>query len=718
LAPDDPTARLLGLTLWITQESVWSPGPHTPRTFSPVDVAAVAWFDDLEVRRLPRVALEAAGDAPLFVEGRLADLLLTVEDADGFNLSAELTVHDANRRLVFRQPVPIHTAKGAAPHRVTLPALPVGIYQAGLSVLAQTKPLSRTTLDLAVLGPPLADGRPPGGRLGVILREASRQGWLLNTGYLKELAVGYVKVPLRGDDWTTPAAATLDQPFDEFLDWLTRNRVTVVAELREPTFLGTPVDTRGRRPLIDVLGDEPSSWLPYVGYFLSRYADVVSGWQLGADGDTAAVWDDRLPGLLPGLRRRFGAFLFDPRLITTWSIEHQLSSARATGDQVCVRLPNTLAPDCIHEYWQSLPPDERGRYWAYVEPLPEGRYPATARAADYAFRLVAALRTGAGNVFVPQPWNQPAGFPCGGGPTEDFLILRTVAGLLGDARWVGAVRLDATATADIFDRGGSGVLVVRDESSPATPRMVSTYVGQAARVIDLHGNLLSAAGPGGLLEVPVSAEPLFVDGVQSWLMRVRGSVRLESDIIDTARGPQTRVLKFTNHAGAPVSGTLHLAVPRFWEVKPQFFPFHLQPGASFQGPLTIRVPANESAGDKLVQVRMALDTAHSPIFDIPLPVKLALPDVEVATAALTVDDTLVVRQRLTNRSPEMLSFDGFVLAPGRPRISRSIPNLSPGQTVTKEYYLPRAGELIGKALRVGLYQVRGNRHHSEMLLVH
>ena len=78
---------------------------------------------------------------------------------------------------------------------------------------------------------------------------------------------------------------------------------------------------------------------------------------------------------------------------------------------------------------------------------------------------------------------------------------------------------------------------------------------------------------------------------------------------------------------------------------------------------------------------------------------------------------MIVRQVITNRATKPLSFQGTVIAPGRPRVTRLIPEIQPGQTLAKEYSFPQPESLIGGTIRVGLRQVRGDRQYSESVFV-
>lgn len=716
LTGEYPSARVIGLTLWLTQEAIWSRGPVSPRQIDLKDVQASAWFDDIEVRRLPRVKITTADEAPLFSLGKPAVIDVSVTDPDGFNVDAQLTTVDAEGNEIDRRPIPIQIMPGEPPTQVVLKGLDVGIYRSTLQITSGGEPLGRDTFAFAVLSDPPLEAGASGRRFGLVLDEAPRGQWLGHRAVIQRLNIGSVKIPVRGDDWTVPAATTLDDSFDSLLGWLARSHVSVVAELRPPSFLATPRERRVIRPLIDSLSEPRDEWLPYVSYLLSRYADMVTAWQIGSDEDRSMVWDDRLVKLIPRLKEEFRAFLFDPRLATPWSIEHELRPDRLVSDCISVRIPAEIAPADIADYWASLPPGNAEKFWAYVETLPADQHSPVQRAADLMERFLALLRLNIDTIFVRQPWGWTAG-RSRPEPRQELLVLQAASTLLADKTWVGTVLLDMNAQADVFDRDGTGVLVVRDRSGDGRPRTLLTHFGDDISVRDMYGRRMNITTEDGQGAIPVSAEPIFVIGVPTELMMLRARLRLDNNRIDTAPGIQTRVVEFENTTRYPIAGVIQLSVPRFWEVKPIYFPFSLQSGEKLRQEIRIRVPTNESAGEKQFLAHVALHTGWRAAFDVPIPVTLAMSDVDVTTFAITQPDRIVIRQMITNRTNGPISFQGTVIAPGRPRLNRLIPEIQPGQTLAKEYAFPAPESLVGQSIRVGLRQIRGDRQYSESIFV-
>ncbi|MCL2330656.1 MAG: hypothetical protein FWC56_05080, partial [Phycisphaerae bacterium] len=106
---DVPMARYLGIVLWVAQPSVWDKRPRNLRDIPREDIQGTAWFDDLSVFRLPRVALRSSSPGNIFVNHEPVVLLPEVTDPDGLNLTATLTVKSVDgtwvdERSIIAQP--------------------------------------------------------------------------------------------------------------------------------------------------------------------------------------------------------------------------------------------------------------------------------------------------------------------------------------------------------------------------------------------------------------------------------------------------------------------------------------------------------------------------------------------------------------------------------------------------------------------------------------
>ena len=118
-----------------------------------------------------------------------------------------------------------------------------------------------------------------------------------------------------------------------------------------------------------------------------------------------------------------------------------------------------------------------------------------------------------------------------------------------------------------------------------------------------------------------------------------------------------------------------------------------------------------------MMANLILDSDREYELQVPLELQVRIHDLGVTSIAQRIDDRVVVRQRVTNFSKSPVNYRGYVVAPGRPRQTRLIHNLRPGQSVVKQYDLPGSMDLAGKRLRVGLREVDGPKTHNQVIEV-
>src|SRR5690606_27993951 len=96
-----------------------------------------------------------------------------------------------------------------------------------------------------------------------------------------------------------------------------------------PPVAGTlvPSAETDKSPLIDLLHQDPLIWRPLIAAAWSRYAGLVSVWQLQSDGPAARVADPRLPSAVAILRREMAAIMSRPVLATTSCAHDAIAAA-------------------------------------------------------------------------------------------------------------------------------------------------------------------------------------------------------------------------------------------------------------------------------------------------------------------------------------------------------------------------------------------------------
>ncbi|HUW84014.1 MAG TPA: hypothetical protein VMZ31_14615 [Phycisphaerae bacterium] len=706
-------ARFIGIQAWVAQPEVWGSGKKHELQIYRQTIHGRAWFDDITVYRLPRAELytRAAGNA--FAPASPPRILAEVGDPDGEGIEARLDVRAADGRVILSQPVPVQTLPSDEPSVVDMGDLSPGLYRASLTIESQGQELIRRVLHFACLAP-LAGawsggatefgvdvGRPP---------DAAVDAVLALTG---QLGIRRVKLPV----WQTATSEQVlaaDPEFERLLRELVSQRMSVVATLASPPAgLAEHYGTL-ERSLLDVLAGPPDFWRPYLGLVVARYADVVSQWQLGKDGDSQLMWDGRLPASLTTLRSEMAKLVTNPEMVCSWSAAHRLPQDHLDAQFVCLHVPADVPPERISEQLS----DFRGRInqpvWVTLAALDASQYQRLPRLVDFAKRVVLARAAGAEAVFAERPWvYRSVGSRPTVEPTEEYLVYRTLTSTLSTSLPAGTMYLGDTIRCHIFDHGSKSTLVVwSEQEQQQTCRL---WLGPEARQLDLWGRVSSLKQVGSQQEVTVGPVPILLDRVDSWVARLRASVSVSPTEVPSSFKLHPFEISFTNHRSESISGRLELIGPQRWLVTPWQMRFALRPGQTYRQELTMRFPYNETAGAKVLTARLVIDADRIYELEVPTPLELRLEGIDVQTLPQFLDDRLVIRQSITNRTGQPVNFRATVTVPRRPPQRRPIAALQPGQTVSKLYVFDQPRALLGKDLHVTLEEIQGRRVFNQVL---
>ncbi len=738
-------ARYIGTTLWLTQakEHDRSARPVTRIEFE--DVRGSAWFDDLTVFRLPRVQLRPAVEGNLFVDPEPVELLAEVHDPDGLRLEAMLRVRDMEGRLVVETPVEVLPQAGppqqrsTGPQRIALSWLDIGAYDAELLVTTADASLVRRTLRFARAGPRMGGPAARGRGFGVELTTVAEELFAPQQRLLAQLSPEWVKLPVWNLEDAVGSDGNPDRAIDHYVESVAAMQATpvgVMAARKNVTAVsdaarsapGNAVgmtggtDVAASRPafgrellpdLPDLLSGDPATWQPLIAANWSRYAGLIPVWQLGGDADGDLTDHPRLPDGLMRLRQEMLPILRDPRLAVSGGV---LSSAFPNGiDYRSVRVPTTIPPDDFEAELTPLlkagPPA-----WLTLELLPESGYQRVPRLADLAKRLAQAAFVQPAGISVAAPWSTQIGE--GGAfaePSEDYLVFRTLADLLGGSTPVARMTLDGTISCLVFDHHGTAVLFAWDDRAPPYGREHLLSLGQEIRMVDLWGRQTAPAQVGSSHLLTVGPTPVLITGAVTWLLNFRREFLMEDPLIEANVEIRRHMLRFRNTFPQPVSGMVRLVAPPDWDIRPNRIPFMLQPGEVHRVELDLRFPLNAEAGVTPILGEFDIDADRRYHLLTPAWFELGLRDIDLQTSLFRAGDKLIVRQELHNASADVVSFDGYVMAPGRQRVTRLFPNSRPGQRLTREFVLDGAEELAGRQLRVGLKEIRGTRVWNQIV---
>ena len=711
-----PGSRYIGLSLWLTQRSIWDKGPRPKRAIERLDVEAAAWFDDITVYRLPRVMLRSGNSGNIFSEHEPVVLMTEVNDPDGLHLTATLDVRDAAGDLVESLDAPIQSTGAARTDRFELTELPLGVYDAELRVATAETVLVRKQLRFARLGTPVSSPAAVGRGFGVILdtteaRLLPHQGALLNA-----LHPQYVKTPI----WNAQSAMLGEEPniaaIDATLEAIVAARADPVGIMQDEPEGLTTADGARMLSMVDVFSEDPAGWKPLIAAVWSRYAGLIHVWQLGQEGDRPVFLDDRLSDLMPRLRAEMRPLMSEPLLALPGEAHFELDAT--LGDYQAIRLPNTIAADDIARHLKPLITDDPHRTWITVEPLPVAGYERKVRLHDLARRLVEARYLGVGGVFLAAPWKGRLDLlNAEVNPSEDYIVLRTVADLLGDAKPISRMTLGGQDEAIVFDRNGQAIIFVSNPRALGEGRTQHLWLGENAAQVDLWGRKTTLRTVGSRQRVDIGVEPSFIIHTPTWLLEFRRQFRIEPRVFETSFDGAHREIVFSNPYNQPINGMLRLVVPPDWDIRPIRIPFVLRPGQEHRETVQMHLPINAESGVTSLIGEFSLDADRRLNLIVPTWFELGLNGVDVDTFVFQSGGNLIVRVTMTNQGAKTISFDGNLLIPGRSPITRLFAQFETGQSLTKDFVLENASELSGQFVRISLKEVQGGRIWNRVIQI-
>lgn len=711
----DPRAAWLVVELQLLQPAAYASSALGGRAIHRQDIHGSAWFDDLSIAQVPRMALLSDRPGNLFRRSDPLVLQAEVQDRHTRDLRPSLSVRDADGAVCWQQTggLSLDGSAESARHRLSIALpdhLPAGWYEASLELFSDGTFVDRATLAFIRLPDDLTDV-PADPRFAARATHLAPASWSALPEVLAAAGFGAVKLAVwsreadLGELSTLELARLLRRLRERDVHW-----IAVLAGL--PPSL--PPEVAGG-DWSALAGAPTSAWQPALAYLLARHANHLRAWQLG--DDMPAPEPQALLAAYDAVRGEFERLMDLPVLATPWPLWREPTGGAAhralhvPGDVLPQHLPLYLAEPLAAGAGTSL----------VLTPLDAARWDRRLRLRDYAQRVVYALAGGARRLDLPLGM---AFEPDGRGglaprPEELLLVTRTLILLLGGAEYRGNVPLDVDAEAMLFDRAGRGTLVLWDRRGAAS-RTLAVDLGPDAVAVDLWGNvrpLLRSPNDrdAGQLRVEVGAMPLFLVGVDVRLARLRESLRLDNGLLESSFRPQARVLSLVNAFDTAISGTLRLEPPEGWTLNPPTVNFTLNPGERLDREIAIEIPFNASAGDAVIAADVSLNAERAFRFTQPLAIRLGLSDVGLQTSAARDGADLVVQQVITNYGQAPLNYSAFAQYPGLARQERLVTDLAPGHSAVKRYRFSPAPP--GARVRSGLKELDGPRLLNEEIEV-
>ena len=709
------TARFLQISVCLAQPDLRQETSPAGRPIAEQDTNAAAWFDDIEVTHLlPLASVRTQNDMPVCAATESACILGPQVNPAHYGLSCRISVSDEDGKIYYNIQTDPRELGTAPPAAIRLDNLPGGLYTATLQVFSQNRLVTEQEVRFAKL-PGIAG--TTNSQIGVCLDESSLRAPAATMTCLQEMHAGYVKIPI----WTsrmTDAQIAHGQAGAE--DLLKR----ALAGGLEPigVFVSPPIRIAvnllpSQASLADLFTADRQIWQPHMALSLTHYADVMRLWQIGQDGQLELALDSRFPAAAAAAAQQIITLIDGAQVTLAWPAT---LAAPAIPDQIkreSLSLPNAVRPEQIGSYLKEHARQARP-LWVTVWPIEGDRYAPAVRRADIAKRIVYSLAGEADVVFVPQPWQvQDVGDQAIVAPTIEYTVLATLSRALAGRHYAGTFEWTNGAIFHIFASQEDAVLVAWNDqvSDPALPEAkVSLYLGQKIAGFDLRGRNVPVEG-GDHQTVALSQEPILITGADTRLARLRSQFTIEPRQVASGLRKQQQTVTLVNPYNEPMNGTIRLRAPDGWEIRPSRLTFSLQAGKTLQEKIEVRIPYNEPIGHKMIHADLNIDARRLNQLSIPVTLDLQLPGVETYAFADTTQGDVIIRHVLTNRTLEELSFVGSVLLPMMTRQERLFLHVQPGQTVVKEYVIPRE-QLAGQSqLRISLREISGPRLLNQMV---
>ena len=714
-----PDAYAVGLIVWVMQEPVWSSSlpfrRHIPRN----DVKGGAWFDDITIFALPRAEISTSSRCNILAAGEPQTLYAVLADSEDASLHGRLSIMTAAGELVEEYTVPVVMDSPAEPLAISVEHLAPGLYHARFDVFAARTHIVSRELVFARLASSVHTAKANARPFGIVIDPASRSAPDIEFALLKQQLARSAKLPVWTGTAEDPPTAKQRRETDRLLQDLVKEGFALTGMFVGPPSAIVRSDGAYVRPLTELLTGEAGLWREHLATVVAPYASAFRWWQMGADlGDPITV-DANFVGAASNLRDAMRRYITLPRLVAAVSPAVAIPAERLPIEQVSVSVHGAIDADGLVNDVAEYKSQGYESVSAYIEPLAAGRYLRLPRLADWARRILIARYAGADAVFVPQTWHiRDTSLGPVTEPDETFLILRTIADVLGSAKPAGRLLLEDGVECLVFDDGGdSMVLALWDMAAPPDGRMHTIQLGAADTRIDLWGRKAPLAkADDGRHRLSLSPVPVLVPGVEKWLIDFRGALSIEPREVQSGSELVRHEVQMRYRGDRSVTGTIEIAVPDSWEPSPRHLAFSLMPQRVDKYPVELKYPHNEPAGRRYVVARTQIEGGY--YLEVPLSIELRVEDLDIWGSGVVEGNDLVLAHTVTNRSSDVLSFRASAVVPGHERQYRPISNLRPGETQSVEYRFHDGKKLIGRSVRLVLREMNdGPRMHNLAVVI-
>ncbi len=653
------------------------------------DIDGHAWFDEIEVRRSPRLRVTPVarsgiqrGDGPIEFE-------VVVDDPTAATSESFIELRRADGRVIDRRPVSVDSSDT---RRLDLTADGPGWFEAVLRTRDRTGRWSSRSHAVVVL--PESDRHPgrESPRFGVSIARwtpESLDGFERTLDVLDPDAVEWPIWPQENDG--RPSLEGVDG-VRRLLDRQRRagrEPMVVIDRLHGGLAATARVEPHAVRAALD--DDADDVWRRAIGDWMERLGTAISRWRI--DGGAAV---EGAPRLFTELARTFVA---DPVVLVNTPFDR--IEGTQDGDEPCrvggTDLGSAAQSECDDgdldggTLLLAPPPDD----W-----MVQDRIDAAAR------RGLAAWRAGADRILLK--WDPFAS------PDASLVAWSGLARGLGSRRFVGEVRGSDSLTCLVGDDGYELSIVAWSDLVDRV-EVIRLPVGtESVEILELDGRRRRVATEDGLLTLEIGATPRFVLGADRLPMMIAATTRFDPTTLGMGRREHSVDLVVRNPLADLLEGELRFDPPPGWTIEPARPRVRASGGETVRVPLTIVWSGPQPLGS--MDVPMRLDVRAPRPMRIPIDVPIALDsealvvdaDWSIARGGRADESPIILTVEIENVGDRPLDLELAVSAWRVGRERRIITGLAPGEREVRRLRI-RAGldRLAGTDLRVEVRELEG-----------
>ena len=689
---EDLDELLLFVALQVVQPGFDDLADATPEIVPTVrleDIDGRAWFDEIEIRRSPRLRVATLADSGIVRSREPIGFEVVVDDPTGATMQASIDLRNADGRIVDRRNIPIDES---GTQRITLAADGPGWFEAVLRT--QDRGGRVSTRRHAVLVLPDSDRRAgrESPRFGVTIARWTPEslGGLERT--LDVLDPDAVEMPIWPAENDGRPSLEGVESVRRLLDRQRRaGREPMVAVDRLHGGLAATARVEPHAVRAALEDDAESVWRHAIGDWMQRLGTAISRWRV--DGGPVVAGP---PALFTELA---ASYVADPIVLVTAPFDRP--STDWGGDEACRIGTSDLSSDAQADLVADRLADS-----TLLLSSPPGDWTVKDRIDAAARRGLVAWNAGAGRILLRWDPLSP--------PDPALVAWSGLARGLGSRRPVGEVRASDTITCLVGDDGYDLVIVAWSDLVERTERLRIPVGVDSVEVLELDGRRRRVTTDGGLLDLEVGSTPRFVLGADRLPTMLAASTRFEPAILGLGRREQSVELVIRNPIADPIDGEIRFDPPAGWTIEPARPRLRASAGETIRLPLTITWSGPQALGP--IDVPMRLDIRSPRPSQVPIAVPLELEsDALMVTADWSIardgpagEAPIILTVEIENVSDRTLDLELAVSAWRVGRERRNISELAPGQREVRRLLI-RAGldRLAGTDVRVEVRELDG-----------